>query len=528
MTQPINVDPDQVRAASAQLASDADTAAANTDTKLEASDPRFAAISQDAADESRHAMSAVGDQADNAHQAATALEQADEEGGVHVNTTAEEGGADAGEPAPRPGEEGEGVEEDAEKNNTEETKPTHNNEQPAAHTTTPPVQEEQKTPRVETQPSSSNDTVAQDQALAQEKQQQQQQAAQEQAEKQQQAQQQAQEQAQQQQERQQEAAQLRQEAMQQAQQQQQEQAQQQAQQQQEMQQRQAEQQQAAQQQAMQQQQAAMDAAQRQQEIAEQQAQIREQMRQQAQQGAYTAPTPQAAGSDVVAPHTQYENGIDHSSDTIYGLLKESGDPDKIHLTDEQMRELADYLADQQSDIDADPDMDVEEHSVDLSGVDGDSDFSNRVQDVAEEVVDDNIPYAWGGGSLDGPSQGTSDGGGAADANGDYAKQGFDCSGFSRYVVYQTTGVEIPRVAAAQYDYCDPVDEPQVGDLGFPPGGNPGHVVVYMGDGQIAEAPQSGETVHFRDVSDGEFVWGRVPAVEDIREGEDSGDRKSVV
>ena len=136
------------------------------------------------------------------------------------------------------------------------------------------------------------------------------------------------------------------------------------------------------------------------------------------------------------------------------------------------------------------------------------DFHEAVRELCDRTVAADIPYAWGGGALDGPSQGISDGGGYADQCGDYNKIGFDSSGLARFVIYQTTGIEIPRTAAPQYDFCTPTDSPQIGDLGWPPGGNPGHVVIYVGDGQVCEAQQSGTNIMFSD--DRGFVYGYVP------------------
>ena len=192
--------------------------------------------------------------------------------------------------------------------------------------------------------------------------------------------------------------------------------------------------------------------------------------------------------------------------------------DTIHLTDQQIRILSDAIAHninvrrqmaaQQMIADANLDgfgyggADFELGSVS-------SDFQQAVLEICEQVIQSGIPYAWGGGSLHGPSQGISDNGNFADANGDYAKIGFDCSGFSRYVFYQATGVEIPRTAAPQCDYSILIDEPMIGDLGFPTNHAPGHVVVYVGNGEVAEAQQSGTNLMYSAASP-TYVWKRPP------------------
>jgi hypothetical protein len=132
---------------------------------------------------------------------------------------------------------------------------------------------------------------------------------------------------------------------------------------------------------------------------------------------------------------------------------------------------------------------------------GATEYQRRIIDLANRVVSAGIPYAWGGGTLDGPGQGISDGG-AADAAGDYNKSGFDCSGLARYLVYQASGVELPRTSGAQYSAGYPVSaaDARPGDLAFNP--DPGeHVMIYVGDGKIVEAQQSGTNVMFGDAAE---------------------------
>ncbi|WP_301851078.1 C40 family peptidase [Rhodococcus pyridinivorans] len=132
--------------------------------------------------------------------------------------------------------------------------------------------------------------------------------------------------------------------------------------------------------------------------------------------------------------------------------------------------------------------------------------SGDLADIARALVAADIPYAWGGGSLEGPSQGISDGGGAADAHGDYNKIGFDCSGLARYVHYQLTGEEVARTSEAQFAQGTEVSlsEAQPGDFVFPNssfgGGGPGHVQIYLGDGKVLEAPQSGDKVKISEMT----------------------------
>lgn len=107
------------------------------------------------------------------------------------------------------------------------------------------------------------------------------------------------------------------------------------------------------------------------------------------------------------------------------------------------------------------------------------------------------PYAWGGGTPDGPSNGIRDGG-VADVHGDYAKTGFDCSGLVLYAVAQASGKRIllPHLDQAQIDdpHGQAITDPsalQPGDIIQP---HPGHIVIWLGNNQVIEAPQSGDIV----------------------------------
>jgi hypothetical protein len=103
-----------------------------------------------------------------------------------------------------------------------------------------------------------------------------------------------------------------------------------------------------------------------------------------------------------------------------------------------------------------------------------------------------VPYQWGGAS---------------------PKTGFDCSGLVQYVFAQL-GVDLPHYAAAQYYSPDSIyvspKRLQPGDLVFFTGADgthksPGHVGIYVDDGYIIDAPNTGSFVRIDSLSDGWFA-----------------------
>lgn len=126
---------------------------------------------------------------------------------------------------------------------------------------------------------------------------------------------------------------------------------------------------------------------------------------------------------------------------------------------------------------------------------GDASRSEKIEAViarAESQI--GVPYAWGGGDANGPTKGIRDGG-VADSFGDYNKVGFDCSGLMIYA-FAGVGISLPHFTGYQYNKGQRISpqEMERGDLIFyGPGGNH-HVAIYLGDGMMLEAPQSGQTV----------------------------------
>lgn len=93
-----------------------------------------------------------------------------------------------------------------------------------------------------------------------------------------------------------------------------------------------------------------------------------------------------------------------------------------------------------------------------------------------------LPYVWGGGGLNGPSGG-----------------GFDCSGLTRFAIYQASGKVLPRTTYDQVKTGTPVDDLHrmlPGDLVFSNFSErgPEHVQLYAGGGQVVEAQTFGVPV----------------------------------
>jgi cell wall-associated NlpC family hydrolase len=100
-----------------------------------------------------------------------------------------------------------------------------------------------------------------------------------------------------------------------------------------------------------------------------------------------------------------------------------------------------------------------------------------------------LPYVWGGGTHLGPTKG-----------------GFDCSGLTSYAVAKATGgrLILPRTTYEQIHSGRPVSMAALapGDLifsNFSAPGVPEHVQLYIGGGQVIEAPQRGAPVQISSV-----------------------------
>nr|WP_240519486.1 NlpC/P60 family protein [Amycolatopsis antarctica] len=114
--------------------------------------------------------------------------------------------------------------------------------------------------------------------------------------------------------------------------------------------------------------------------------------------------------------------------------------------------------------------------------------------VARAMSQLGVVYAWGGGNQRGPTRGIRDGG-VADSYGDYRKVGFDCSGL---MIYAFAGVKgLAHYSGYQYTSGPrvPLSQMRRGDMLFwGRGGRIHHVALYLGNGQMVEAPHSGSVV----------------------------------
>jgi cell wall-associated NlpC family hydrolase len=97
-----------------------------------------------------------------------------------------------------------------------------------------------------------------------------------------------------------------------------------------------------------------------------------------------------------------------------------------------------------------------------------------------------VPYSWGGGNAAGPSNGIDDGAGTV---------GFDCSGLILYA-FAGVGIKLDHYSGSQYNEGRKIPSSQMrrGDVIFYGPGGSQHVTLYLGDGQMLEAPYTGSTV----------------------------------
>ena len=96
------------------------------------------------------------------------------------------------------------------------------------------------------------------------------------------------------------------------------------------------------------------------------------------------------------------------------------------------------------------------------------------------------PYSWGGGNAAGASFGIDSGSGT---------KGFDCSGLMLYM-FAGVGIKLDHYSGSQYNAGRQVPSSQMrrGDMIFYGPNASQHVAMYLGDGQMLEAPYTGSVV----------------------------------
>lgn len=107
--------------------------------------------------------------------------------------------------------------------------------------------------------------------------------------------------------------------------------------------------------------------------------------------------------------------------------------------------------------------------------------ADAVVSLAKQLATQNIPYVWGGESL----------------------QGMDCSGLTDYVYQKAAGISLGHYTVTQESHVtkEAVSEAQPGDLLF--WGDEGathHVAIYIGNNQFVAAPQPGQNVDVETIS----------------------------
>ncbi|MFC5744499.1 C40 family peptidase [Actinomadura rugatobispora] len=109
-----------------------------------------------------------------------------------------------------------------------------------------------------------------------------------------------------------------------------------------------------------------------------------------------------------------------------------------------------------------------------------------------------VPYSWGGGSPSGPSYGIAQG-----AN----IKGFDCSGLTLYA-YAQVGIGLPHYTGSQFNAGTRVSRAALrpGDLVFFHA-DLHHMGMYIGNGKMVHAPQTGDVIKVSPISGRPFAGG---------------------
>jgi cell wall-associated NlpC family hydrolase len=119
-----------------------------------------------------------------------------------------------------------------------------------------------------------------------------------------------------------------------------------------------------------------------------------------------------------------------------------------------------------------------------------------------------IPYSWGGGDENGPTYGFAQGAGT---------KGFDCSGLTLFA-YGKTGIHLDHYTGSQWGQGKRISSRSdllPGDLMFfaYDTSDPStihHVAIYIGNGKMIEAPQTGDVVKVSPYGRDDFIGGTRP------------------
>jgi cell wall-associated NlpC family hydrolase len=106
--------------------------------------------------------------------------------------------------------------------------------------------------------------------------------------------------------------------------------------------------------------------------------------------------------------------------------------------------------------------------------------------IARAMSQRGVPYSWGGGNAAGASRGIDSGAGTV---------GFDCSGLVLYA-FAGVGIKLPHYSGSQYNMGRKIPTAQMrrGDVVFYGPNGSQHVAIFLGNGQMIEAPYTGSVV----------------------------------
>jgi cell wall-associated NlpC family hydrolase len=145
---------------------------------------------------------------------------------------------------------------------------------------------------------------------------------------------------------------------------------------------------------------------------------------------------------------------------------------------------------------------IDQYTAAARSIPGTGPVTGTVRTVLEAALAQRgVPYSWGGGNANGPSYGICC---SPSGKSGTAIRGFDCSGLTVYA-YAQAGVRLPRTAAAQAGTGRRIPASlgagalKPGDLVFyayAPGRDATihHVGIYLGNGQMINAPRPGTPV----------------------------------